>query len=426
MNGPQSCQKIYFDPDLCPDNTIKAFEDFIQVYQLYDAQYPDPPKISLDSAVQRWKDAYITEEELCVYHRGGTMRISQRRKDAYITEEERCVYHRGGKMRISQRRKDAYITEEERCVYHRGGKMRISQRRKDAYITEEERCVYHRGGKMRISQRRKDAYITEEERCVYHRGGKMRISQRRKDAYITEEELCVYHRGGTMRISQRRKDAYITEEERCVYHRGGKMRISQRRKDAYITEEVADPKPNLNQYNQIVEEWRSKDKIAKLLGIYSSNRLYLNWRHAEPDEEQRKQEKREGFIIKMKTLYRPTENNTLTKFRKKDVHCKFKCASQDCTAEETAVRDQIVIGIVENSIRQEALQMSWDLPQLRMEGMAMESALKGGAELAGESVSKIGKYSFKNLKKDLPNMRRKDMDCFNYRQRLQTQSYMPR
>ena len=57
--------------------------------------------------------------------------------------------------------------------------------------------------------------------------------------------------------------------------------------------------------------------------------------------------------------------------------------------------------------------MSWDLPQLRKEGMAMESAVKGGAELSGESVNKIGKYSFKNLKKDLPNMRRKDMNCFN-------------
>ena len=63
MNGPQSCQKIYFDPDLYPDNTLKAFKDFIQVYQLrYDAQYPDPPKVSLDSAVQRWKYVYITEE----------------------------------------------------------------------------------------------------------------------------------------------------------------------------------------------------------------------------------------------------------------------------------------------------------------------------------------------------------------------------
>ena len=61
--GPQSCQKLFFDPDLHPDNTLKAFEDFIQDYDLrYDAQYPDPPKVSLDSAIQRWKYRNTTTE----------------------------------------------------------------------------------------------------------------------------------------------------------------------------------------------------------------------------------------------------------------------------------------------------------------------------------------------------------------------------
>ena len=60
--GPQSCQKLYFDPDLHSYNTLKAFEDVNQVYELrYEAQYPDPPKVSLDSATQRWTYTNATE-----------------------------------------------------------------------------------------------------------------------------------------------------------------------------------------------------------------------------------------------------------------------------------------------------------------------------------------------------------------------------
>ena len=232
--GPQSYQKLFFDPDLHPDNTLKAFEDFTQIFQLrYDAQYPDPPKVSLDSAIERWKYANVTAD-------------------------------------------------------------------------------------------------------------------------------------------------------------------------------VADPKPSLAQYEAISEDWRSKDKVTKLLGMFSSNRLYLDWCHAEPNEGQRKKEKWDGFITKMKTLYKPTENTTLRNFhfrssmqredevfiafcnrvQKEATYCNLKCSSQDCSAEQTAVRDQIVIGTIENSIRQEALKLSWDLTQLRSEGMAMESAQKGGAELAVNVVTK--------------------------------------
>ena len=134
----------------------------------------------------------------------------------------------------------------------------------------------------------------------------------------------------------------------------------------------------------------------------------------------------------MRSLYKPTENNTLRNFhfrsliqqetesfisfcnrvQKEATHCNFKCSSNDCTAENIAIRDQIIIGLIENSIRQEALKMSWDLVELKKNGMAMESALKGGAELAGENVNKLGKYSYRSLEKGDTNVR-KDIDCFN-------------
>ena len=48
--------QLYFDPDCHPDDTLKAFTEFTLDYELrYAAMYPDPPKVSLDSALQRWK-----------------------------------------------------------------------------------------------------------------------------------------------------------------------------------------------------------------------------------------------------------------------------------------------------------------------------------------------------------------------------------
>ena len=59
---PRSNQ-VFFDPDQHPEDTLKAFEDFIRVFQLrYEAQYPDPPKVSLEAALQRWTVANATDK----------------------------------------------------------------------------------------------------------------------------------------------------------------------------------------------------------------------------------------------------------------------------------------------------------------------------------------------------------------------------
>ena len=70
-------------------------------------------------------------------------------------------------------------------------------------------------------------------------------------------------------------------------------------------------------------------------------------------------------------------------------HCDFKY-----TAEDNAVRDQIIIGPKSNDICQEALKKSWDLDTLKREGMKMESAATGGAEINGEDIYKMGAYTF--------------------------------
>ena len=49
------------DPDHHPDDTLKAFNEFIQAFKLrYAATFPDPLKVSLDIAIETWK---LTQED---------------------------------------------------------------------------------------------------------------------------------------------------------------------------------------------------------------------------------------------------------------------------------------------------------------------------------------------------------------------------
>ena len=107
----------------------------------------------------------------------------------------------------------------------------------------------------------------------------------------------------------------------------------------------------------------------------------------------------------MSAYYKPIENITLKHFHfrsniQKDgetfvafcnrVLLETKHYNFKCTAEDTSAQDQIIIGLKSNNICQEALKKSWDLDTLRREGMKMESAARGGAEINGEDIYKMG------------------------------------
>ena len=145
----------------------------------------------------------------------------------------------------------------------------------------------------------------------------------------------------------------------------------------------------------------------------------MDWYAAQSDEAVRESRSWTDFLADMRAFYRPTDNPTLKNFKFRELqqgpeetftafcnrvaleagHCSFKCTHGDCTAEDTATRDQIVIGTRYHHIREEALLKSWDLATLRTDGMKMESALKSGCEIGGEQVvNKLGKYSYKNTK----------------------------
>ena len=138
-----------------------------------------------------------------------------------------------------------------------------------------------------------------------------------------------------------------------------------------------------------------------------------------PTEKARKSAKCNESVTVMAQYYKPTENITLKHFQFRSnlqkenetfiafcnrvalqaKHCNFNCESRQCTTEETAVRDQIIIGLKDNEIRQDALKRSWNLESLRKEGMKIESASHGGAEISGENgdVFKLGPYSYRNM-----------------------------
>ena len=45
---------LFLDPDDHPENTLKAFQEFIQHFEFcYDALYPDLPKVLLEDAIER-------------------------------------------------------------------------------------------------------------------------------------------------------------------------------------------------------------------------------------------------------------------------------------------------------------------------------------------------------------------------------------
>ena len=58
---PRYQQQLFFDPDKHPEDTLKAFDKFTQAFELrHEAQFPDPHKVSIYAAIERWKFAHTT------------------------------------------------------------------------------------------------------------------------------------------------------------------------------------------------------------------------------------------------------------------------------------------------------------------------------------------------------------------------------
>ena len=123
--------------------------------------------------------------------------------------------------------------------------------------------------------------------------------------------------------------------------------------------------------------------------------MYEDWQTALPNETAWKKAKWKELIKTIQEYYHPTKNLTLKNYQfcsitqginasfaalcnralKEAKHCKIWCSSNECTSETIAVRDQTIIGISSKMICEEDLMQSWNLDNLRREGMKIERAL---------------------------------------------------
>ena len=89
----------------------------------------------------------------------------------------------------------------------------------------------------------------------------------------------------------------------------------ERWKISQATPENSSPKPNPEQFDEIREDTKSQDQIAKFLGMNSSSRLFTDWCMAVPTEKARKSAKWNEFVMVMTHYYKPTEKITLKHFQ---------------------------------------------------------------------------------------------------------------
>ena len=88
--------------------------------------------------------------------------------------------------------------------------------------------------------------------------------------------------------------------------------------------------------------------------------------------------------------------------------------SKNCSAEEFAISDQIVIGTNNEVIRKKALVKNWNLQELQKNGMKYESATAGEEQISGGALNKISPYLFHNVKNKI-NLKRNDEKKKYYR-----------
>ena len=75
--------------------------------------------------------------------------------------------------------------------------------------------------------------------------------------------------------------------------------------------------------------------------------------------------------------------------------CTFCCCKKDCKVEEYGIRDQIIIGTNNETIREKAMLKNWNLQELRQNGMKHETAAAEEVRIRreiGRSINKLGSY----------------------------------
>ena len=152
-----------------------------------------------------------------------------------------------------------------------------------------------------------------------------------------------------------------------------------------------------------VAAWTEQDKRKQLLGRYAARQLQLDF-EAETTAAERTNISFSDVVTKLKARYKPTQNTTMLNFlfhrlrqepaetydayvkrvKREAASCDFKCASNDCSVRNVLIRDQIIIGMSDESIRKKALEEEWALDDLVAKGRKMEAAVLGSEKIKSE------------------------------------------
>ena len=171
--------------------------------------------------------------------------------------------------------------------------------------------------------------------------------------------------------------------------------------------------------------WTNLDKRKQFLGRYASRQLQLDF-EAETTTAERAGITFDDMVTKLKARYKPTQNTTMLNFlfhrlrqepaetydafvkrvTREAASCNFQCEANNCGVRNVLIRDQIIIGMLDEGIRKKALEEEWGLEDLVAKGRKMEAAVLGSERIKSEvklegGVARVtpGRYSRKSAKK---------------------------
>ena len=115
----------------------------------------------------------------------------------------------------------------------------------------------------------------------------------------------------------------------------------------------------------------------------------------------------DGMVHKFRTRFRLSQNTTLSNYKFRKVMqaekesfdsfvirvrqeaqtCNFQCAHNNCTIKDVMIRDHILFGTVDDTIRRHALHDEWDLAMLIIKGRSSKAATKGAQTIKKHVIS---------------------------------------
>ena len=187
------------------------------------------------------------------------------------------------------------------------------------------------------------------------------------------------------------------------------------------------------------KEWKAKDKARTFLGHYAHRNLQERLEDA-IDEERLDDITFEELVETVKAQYKLNTNDTLTHYKFKCLvqqpgesfdmfairtkrlaqSCKFKCANEDCDVWKVLVRDQLLFGTTNKSLREKALSEQWNFDDLIKQGKTIEAASRGAESIkikqepTGSGINRTGmsgKYSKKTRNKEKATNGKKCKNC---------------